>query len=157
MSKDFPYGVIEPCKIPDTADKILDEFFQITKELGIQACLGYGLCLGFYRDGGYIPGDNDLDVYALVPMSHKPLLESLNKHGFKEGASHGALANNTHFYRDQILLDIYFRMPEKFKFPFDIVQYKEKKYPMPNPVEEYLSKCYSNWKVKSDEMGKHCV
>ena len=63
--KKYPYGIVGPSTIPETADRVLDEFFQIAKQLKIRTCLSAGLCLGFVRDGGYIEGDNDLDVIVI--------------------------------------------------------------------------------------------
>jgi len=157
MAKGFPYGIKEPAKIPDVADKVLIEYFQIAKELKIPTCLAYGTCLGFVRDGGYIPSDNDLDVVA-VTVTNMPipaLSEALIKAGFKRGVTFPLPMNNVHFHKDGILVDIFFRKPEKFYAELDHVAYKGKDYAVPHPVEEYLSACYTDWKVKSGEMSKY--
>ena len=155
----FPYGVREPSEIPDIADNILDEYFAVIKELKLKACLAYGLCLGFVRDGGYIPGDNDLDVVAITPTNSltPDLSEALVKRGFKRGEIFPLPTNNVHFHKDNILLDIFFRKPELFYINFDKVMYKNKTYTIPYPVEEYLNTCYTNWEIKSNQAGKHGV
>lgn len=157
MAKDFPYGTEEPIKIPDVADKILKDYFDIVKTLKILSCIAYGLCLGFVRDGKYIPGDNDLDVVVVTASNilTPALLEALIEHGFKRGQSFLPPMNNTHFYKDGILLDIFFRKPEKFYAKLSHVTYKGRDYAVPHPIEEYLTKCYGDWKVKSEEPTKY--
>ena len=150
--KRHPYGIVDPFLQADIADVILDEFFQIAEQLKIRACLAYGLCLGFVRDGTYINGDNDLDIIVVSNGKEKiKLIDALEKNGFTRGRSFSSPYNNTHFHKDRILVDIYFRELKKFYSNFDSVQYKGKIYPTPSPIEEYLSACYSNWRVKENE------
>jgi len=153
----FPYGIVCPATIPDVADHILDEFFAITGELGIRSCIAFGLCLGLYRDGAYIEGDNDLDVIVTIPPQDTRLEEALRQHGFEMGAAHPAPAFNTHFHKERILLDVFWRPIGEFitVADFDTVTYRGKQYPAPHPVEEYLARCYTNWMVKSDEMTRY--
>ena len=157
MSKYFPYEVKAPKSIPEIADGVLDEFFAVVDKLNIRACLAYGSCLGFVRDGGYIDGDNDHDVVVILQTDElrTKLSESLTEHGFVIGQKYPPPLNNTHFVKNGVLLDIYFRADGEYYKKFGYVEYKGKKYPVPHPVEEYLSKCYTNWKVPSDEMGHY--
>ncbi|GAF83446.1 unnamed protein product, partial [marine sediment metagenome] len=60
-----PYGNIDPFKIPEMADKLLNEYWDIAESLGIQSFLCFGTCLGFVRDGGHMIGDNDIDIGIL--------------------------------------------------------------------------------------------
>ena len=150
--KQYPYGILEPADIPEIADRILGKFFQIAKQSKIRACLAYGLCLGFVRDGTYIEGDNDLDIIVVNNGEEKSkLIDAFEKNGFTQGRSFSPPYNNTHFHKDRILVDIYFRELKKFYSNFDSVQYKGKAYPTPSPIEEYLSACYTNWKIKEGE------
>lgn len=150
--KKYPYGIVGPSTIPETADRVLDEFFQIAKQLKIRTCLSAGLCLGFVRDGGYIDGDNDLDVVAICSGDKRDeLINSLKEHDFIPGRSFPPPHNNAHFHKDKILVDIFFREEKGFYSQFESVQYKGKLYPIPNPIEGYLSICYTNWKVKENE------
>ena len=151
--KKHPYGIVDPSIIPETADKILDDFFQITEQLKIRSCLAAGLCLGFVRDGGYIDGDNDLDVVAICVGDKKDkLINTLKEHNFSLGRSFPPPHNNAHFHKDKILIDIFFREAKRFYSEFESVQYKGKLYPIPSPIGEYLSTCYTNWKIKEDEV-----
>lgn len=149
--KKHPYGIIDPFLHVDIADGILDEFFCIAGQLKIKAFLAFGMCLGFVRDGGYIEGDNDLDVGVICNKEEKDMLiNSLKEKGFNQGRSYRH--NNIHFYKNKILLDIYFRESGEFYSKLDSVQYKGKQYPTPSPIEGYLSTCYSNWKIKEDQV-----
>jgi len=150
--KKYPYGIVGPSIIPKTTDKVLDEFFQITKQLKIRTCLAAGLCLGFVRDGGYIDGDNDLDMVAICTDDERnKLTNALKEHGFDAGRSFPPPHNNAHFHKNRILVDIYFRTPGKYYSQFGSVVYKGKSYPVPYPVEKYLSTCYTNWRVKENQ------
>lgn len=149
--KKHPYGIIDPFLQVDVADRILDEFFQITGQLEIKACLVFGLCLGFVREGKYIEGDNDLDMGVICNEEKKDtLINFLKKSGFNQGRSYRH--NNTHFHKNRVLVDIYFLESKGFYSNFDNVQYRGKAYPVPSPVKKYLSACYSNWKVKEDRV-----
>ena len=150
--KRHPYGIIDPSLRVSNADSVLDEFFQITEQLGIKACLAAGLCLGFVRDGGYIDGDNDLDVIVICTGDKRDkLIDTLKEHDFVPGRSFPPPHNNAHFHKDKILVDIFFREEKRFYSQFESVQYKGKFYPIPNPIEGYLSTCYTNWKVRENE------
>lgn len=152
--KHHPYGIIDPFLQVDIADSILEEFFRIARQLKIKAFLVFGLCLGFVRDGGYIEGDNDLDVGVVCNEEEKDrLVNSLKDNGFNEGRSFRH--NNTHFHKNKILLDINFRKFGEFYSNLDSVHYKGMEYPIPSPIEEYLSTCYSNWKIKENQASHY--
>lgn len=154
--KDHPRGVIDPFLQVNIADNILSEVFQITKQLKIKAFLAFGLCLGFFRDGGYIKGDNDLDIGVICNKEERiALINSLEKNDFIYGRTFSHPYNNTHFFKNRILVDIYWRKSDKFYSNLDSVQYKSKIYPIPSPIEEYLSACYTNWQIKEDEMTRY--
>ncbi len=149
--KKHPYGTIDPFSRVDIADNIMDEIFQIAGQLKMKAFLVFGLCLGFIREGGYIEGDNDLDIGVACNGEEKDrMIDSLKKKGFNQGRSYRH--HNTHFHKNKILVDIYFLESKGFYSSFDSVEYKGKTYPVPSPVKEYLSTCYTNWKIKEDEV-----
>lgn len=143
MSKFHPYGNIDPFKIPDTADKLLNEYWDIATSLNIQTFLYYGTCLGFVRDGGYIIGDNDIDVGILGGL--KELTARLVEKGFINRRTYG---KNRHFLKYGILFDVNFNFYNRNFFQsFDKVNYKNRDYNVPHPVEEYLKARYGDWKT----------
>ena len=147
--KKQPYGTVSPALHPAVADSVLDEFFQIIKQLKMVAVLEYGLCLGFVRDGKYIEGDNDLDVGVVCSDSKKrKLITRLEEQGFIRGRSF--YQSNTHFYKNKILVDVHFRTSDYgFYTKLENVSYKGKEYPVPSPVGAYLTIRYSNWQIKA--------
>ncbi len=152
--KKHPYGIIDPFLQVNIADSILDEIFQITGQLKIKTCLVFGLCLGFIRDGGYIEGDNDLDIGVICDEEKKNILiNSFKKNGFNQERS--CRNNNIHFYKNKVLVDIFFLEAKGFYSDFDSVQYKGKAYPVPCPVKEFLNACYSNWRIKEMQTARY--
>ncbi len=145
-----PYGTEEPSHIPGTVDRILNEFFPISKELKLRSCLIFGLCLGFVRDKAYIPGDNDLDLLVLTKTGG--LIPDVNnvfvKHGFTRKMYYPMPSGNTHFIKDNVLLDIYFRVGGEYYKRFGKVRYKDVVYDIPYPTDEYLTRCYGDWRKK---------
>jgi len=138
-----PYGNIDPFKIPKVADKLLNEYWDIAEALSISTFLHFGTCLGFVRDGGYIIGDNDIDVGILRGIEE--ITVALEKNGFVRKKKYRPC---WHFFKYDILLDIYFDFPDrKFLQSFDQVIYKNKAYNVPHPVEEYLKERYGDWKT----------
>lgn len=145
-----PYGTIEPGEIPEVADQVLDEFFRITKKLKLRAYLAFGLCLGFVRDKAYIPGDNDLDLVVLTKTGGltPDVNEALEANGFVRKASYPMPSGNTHFVKNNVLLDIYFRVDGKYYGTLGRVRYKGKIYAIPDDTDAYLTVCYGDWRTK---------
>ena len=148
----LPYGVSGPAAVPEIADAILAEFFQITYQLGIKAAIILGTCLGFYRDGTYLPGDNDLDVVAIADDEDRGYLtKKLILAGYLMGRTYPS--NNTHFVKDGILLDVFWRKAEGFYADFSGVPYKGcLAYPIPAKIDEYLTTCYRDWRDKTNKI-----
>ena len=148
----FPYDTIGIAEIPDIADRILDEYFRITSKLGIRACLIYGVCLGFVRDGDYLAVDNDLDVAAIVNEEKWiALTQAMVGNGFEQKDVF-PLDQHTHFVKDRILVDVFWRKAKGFYSEFESIECKGKSYPVPAPIDEYLTAVYGgNWRVDDPE------
>ena len=145
----IPYT--HPFYAEEQADKVLEDWDDICNELGIVHCLVFGNCLGMVREGGYIETHSDMDVYVR-DEDPSQLSKKLIEHGFVPGQNYTEspyLGAGQHFYRDEILLDISFELPddEEFLEAFDEVTYKERKYSVPHPIEEYLEHKYGNWRM----------
>jgi len=146
-----PYKNIDPFEIPEKADKTLNEYWDIAESLGITTFLLYGTCLGFVRDGGYIKGDNDIDVGILGGLDE--LIVKLVEDGFiKKGV--WLQRGNCHLFKHDTLLDIWFTFPNHtFLQSFSKVAYKGRSYNIPNPIEKFLEISYGDWKVPSSQKG----
>jgi len=157
MAKWRPYGTEEPSTLTEEADHVLAEFFQLTNWLHLKACLAFGTCLGFYRDGVYIPGDNDLDLVVVMhsDATKESLHTLLQARGFERKTSYDPPSGNTHFIKSGILLDVYPRKEGEYYKTFDRVAYKGHNYPIPHPVEEYLTTCYGDWKTPAQKSGHY--
>jgi len=144
-----PYRNTDPFKAPEAADKLLNEYLDIADELGIQTFLLYGVCLGFVRDGGYIEGDNDIDVGILGGINEFDRLKvELVKNGF---ICKRAWTTNAHFLRYNILFDVFFTFHDQkflqFYQTFDKAMHKGRNYNVPHPVEGYLEARYGDWRT----------
>lgn len=135
---------MDPFIIPESADKMLSEYFDVAEDLGTRTCLYYGTVLGFVRDNAYIEGDNDIDIAVFGG------LPALSAGLIKAGFTYLVLAkNNIHFMKYQVLLDIYFNdFRLQFFHQFDKIIYKDRSYFVPHPVFDYLEDRYGNWRVK---------
>jgi len=60
----------------EAADQLLETVDDVAESLGFKMCLTDGTCLGFVRDGGYIPYDGDLDVAVIADFETGYLSES---------------------------------------------------------------------------------
>lgn len=145
MDKWHPYGIIDPFKIPEAADRVLNSYWDIAERLGVQTFLLYGTCLGFVRESGYLEDDNDIDVGILGNLDR--LTEAMILKGF---INRRTLKGGTrHFTRENILFDVWFVFYSyKFLQSFDRVEYKGRFFNVPHPVEEFLVAIYGNWKTR---------
>ena len=141
------YGNIDPFKISDFADKVLNEYSDIADALKIKSFLFGGTCLGFVRDGGYIFADNDIDV-GIPEGKIEEITVGLVKAGFEH--KRDWCEHNRHFLKYDILLDvnyIFYPWERELLQSFDEVTYKGRAYNVPHPVEDYLKKNYGDWKT----------
>ena len=147
------WNSIAPSKQVEIADDILNEVFSIMKQLKIKTFLLFGTCLGFIRDSGYIQGDRDIDLGIIYNWKKKIdfLKQIFEANGFVVRRTIDK-SKHVHFIKNRTWVDIFFFSGyEEFYSKFDYVQYKNKEYPVPHPVEKYLNRCYSNWRVKEKE------
>ena len=153
--KPHPYGTVNPCRSTDSADAALDDALAVIDALGLKACLAFGTCLGFYRDGGYIDGDNDIDLVVLAePDEQDALIDAMSQAGFGVGSTCPPIRNR-HFYKYQTLVDIFWRKGINFYGELGAVEYKGRAYPVPLRIEEYLAACYADWRKPHREAAHY--
>jgi len=85
MEEKRNYIVKNPITNKKSADKILSEVDGIFKDIDLEYFLLFGTVLGFYRDNGYIIGDDDIDIGIKIYNSEyiKKIIFSFMQHGFQ--------------------------------------------------------------------------
>ncbi|MHA1150986.1 MAG: LicD family protein [Promethearchaeota archaeon] len=149
-----------------TMKNTLFKFDDICKELGITFFLLQGTCLGFYRDGGFIPGDGDIDLY--VKCSKKKLIklfEECEKRQIypEKNCFSNVFENakgeeiNRHLKVGSYWIDCYFKMLDDrkmFMIKTDKVEVFGRTFNCPHPVDAYLTLEFGNWKVKCGQKSR---
>ncbi len=147
-------------------DKCIFEFKEICDKLGIKCFLLLGTCLGFYRDKDYcedyMEGEfPDVDVGVICSKEELIILfKTLQDNGFTPGPyfRNPGWELNHHFYKHDVLLDIYFQFLEDVEpllENLESIDYKGVLFSVPSPVEEYLELEYGKtWKIPSDERSR---
>ena len=135
------------------ADKILEDFVDVCDDLNIRYCLAYGICLGFYREGGYIPWDSDLDVWIdCDPIKDGKFYVMLDR---LRGLGFAFQSDNHRFCRDNVWLDIFrgdYDGILSFVETFDTIVYNNRTYNIPYPVEGYLEHMYGeDWRIPNPD------
>lgn len=124
----------------EIADEVLMDVVDEAATLNAPVCLMYGVCLGFVRDGGYVPYDNDIDIHVYTTVNEwKRLMCSLKKRGFVIPDNN----DGAHIIKNKIMVDIS-RLDEPSP-QFDVVTYNGIQFNVPHPVEAYLESVYGDW------------
>lgn len=148
----------------EKAMEVLFEADDILKSLGIQYFLACGTTLGFYRGGGFIPWDDEIDIdifsEVFVPKFEEVKKEfikndfiaratfrgetskmSVFKHGVK--VAMGAIYDNGKGYRCLL----HTMVPSKFYEAPEIFIINGREFSMPGPISEYLTFYYGDWQT----------
>jgi len=151
--------MVYPCDAEAVTDKILRDFVGTCDDLGIRYCLIGGTCLGFYRDGSYIRGDNDIDIWVDCDPVESECYTALTGRLLELGFT---VYRSYHFSRDGILTDVWTRdrpptgqrgqiTAASFALlvdTFDTIVYNNRDYNIPHPAEEYLERFYGrDWRI----------
>jgi len=146
-----------PFENKEKADKFLEIWDDICNELGIRRSLIYGTALGFYREGGYIKGDSDIDVRVFCKRDKwDKMVAKLHEKGVTQTLPHGF-----GFYKDAVLMCI--ERCERVGvvtyqdgweitclpyYEFETIEYNGRKYNIPHPIEKYLEQRYgADWRT----------
>jgi len=146
-------GYIYPGTNPEKADKVLFEVLDLCKKMKIEVYLIFGTLLGFYRDGGYLFNDNDIDIFIKCEKKERELLKKeLIKRKFEIGTIPGSLPTiNIHTIKDQIFIDIWIKMRlslMKYYTGIKEIEYKGRMVPIPEDAEGFLEASYGEWKKR---------
>ena len=153
---------------PDDANELLCKFKKIIDKLGIKYWLTYGTALGFYRDGDFIPWDDDIDSHLDAHQMLEVGLEKIKKEFMAEGIvvrckDRGLNSKFSLFYKavKMQMQGVYeendtmhtklFHYPAKFYKNRQQFEYRGNMYFLPGPPDEYLAFCYDeNWREPKD-------
>jgi len=141
------HDCLVPYENTELADKVLFEFDDVVKSVGVTYFLLFGTVLGFYRDKSYIPHDHDIDVGIRCNFEKgQKLLDELEKKGFR-------LQERSILYwvfKNNIQIDIW-HMPGHAYNPYTdnlgVLIYKGREFNIPSPIELYLQAMYGDWKT----------
>lgn len=143
------------------------------KEHGATMFLLYGTALGLYRDGKFLPGDEDLDIGSFDADKRDAIAKTLAEKGFQistsyteEGGYHES--EMIHAWHDTHADIFFFKeseegwmakraeheepfvlLPPGTKREFEKVSIAGYEFNVLSPVEDYLSFCYDDWKDPS--------
>ncbi len=159
----------------DQADKALLAFKKVADGLGLDWCLFAGTALGMFRDGKFIPHDDDIDLAVKASTEKLDLLWwELSKAGFTVGrfCENVDGTKNRHTYYKEgtpqpeeggILVDVFYAFTEEEKnltMYYDAVPYKDELYLVPHPIEAYLQHAYGEWwnrELRNAAQGKEGI
>lgn len=157
------------------ADAALFAFADVADRLKLDWFLVAGTCLGLYRDGKYLPGDNDIDVGVLA--KHEQLQDlwwELYQAGFKIGrhCENADGTKNRHTYYKKgitwpdeggVLVDVFYAFTEdelNLIVNFGQIEYSGRDFLVPHPVQMYLQLTYGEWwdkSLRNQAIGKEGV
>jgi phosphorylcholine metabolism protein LicD len=175
----FPFDHNKP--LPPEAAATMASCCEALDKLRIIYRLTDGTILGLYRQGGFIPHDNDIDIDVLDCDRVDQVHAVMNANAMKLGRK-VVFKNRVHqlvYYNNgQIIFDMIFwysegdkiynysergyeRIQEKRFFEnLSTFEYKNRKYPMPSDIEEWLEKRFGNdWRIPKtykDDWKKEC-
>ena len=175
----FPFNFNSP--IPDGASEVMSMCCSALEKLNVNYRLTDGTILGLYRQGAFIPHDNDIDVDILDFGAMDLLRTSMKNLGMKLGRKavyKRQVHQLTYYSSNQVVFDMIFWysignqivnyseegykriQPKQYFTDLDSIKYDEKSYPMPSYIEEWLVLRYGeDWRTQKtykDDWKKEC-
>ena len=146
----------------DNATEALFKVDDCLKQKGLKYWLCYGTALGFYRDGNFIPWDDDIDIHTIA-SDYEAVFDEIKKifieNGFVVRAVKRDYSSKMSLFYKKIKIQIQgiyetddepdmiqtklFKYPKKFYYDkAEKYNYKGRDFLLPGPANEYLTFCY---------------
>jgi hypothetical protein len=171
----MPPDVTDPLK--SSAIKVLEDCCDALERSGYKYMLSCGTLLGAFREKGFIPHDNDLDVQIIGEVNAKTMNKIFSKMGMILGrkVTYKNAVQQLVYYCPvtKVVFDVcVFRIidgqafcyPEedcahihdaKYYNELDSIKLYGRFYPAPRPIEDWLKMHYGpNWSVPSSFKGR---
>tara|TARA_R100000808_G_scaffold367_1_gene2056 strand:- start:21184 stop:21843 length:660 start_codon:yes stop_codon:yes gene_type:complete len=138
------------------------------KQKGLKYWLCYGTALGFYRDGNFIPWDDDIDIHTIA-SDYEAVFDEIKdlfiENGFIVRAVKRDVSSKMSLFYKKIKIQIQgiyetedepgmiqtklFKYPKQFYYDkAEKYNYKGRVFLLPGPASEYLTFCYDkNWNI----------
>lgn len=171
-----------PFRVPELTDAVINHFDGIMKRYDLDYFIAAGTCLGIIRDGGYINGDQDVDMCVLYESQEQieKIKSELQRFGFEMKGidytnhedvikKYGKVPSGIHFFLHDILIDVHpmYKVNDSYYFSnickfdcsifndFGLIEYNDIVLRIPRDVEKYLKSMYLDWQTptKINEKG----
>jgi hypothetical protein len=138
----FPFDTTKP--MPKGAEDVMVRLCDILEEMGIRYRITDGTVLGLYRDKGFIPHDNDIDVDVLDCADVTEIEVRMRSAGMKLGrrvSQSGKIQQLTYYDNNFIIFDLIFWFSESDK----ILNYSEPGYLRTQPITYFSELGELSW------------
>lgn len=117
----------------------LKELDLIFRKYNVRYWMQDGTLLGYYRDNGFIPHDNDIDIGCRWSDFTQDIFFEIVNNGFEFKASHGRLEESLiiNFRKRSIPIDIYFYYTDGDRFYHCAAYGKARKYRVDFSYKEF--------------------
>jgi len=172
----FPFDVLQ--KMPPGAELIMEQCCNVLESTKATYRLADGTALGLYREGGFIPHDNDIDVEVLGDAQLEAISKLLFSSGMRLGRKmiyKGKIQQLVFYNEKNIIFDIVvwyelndstiinysergYRRSQDASFfnkgNLDSINFRGRQYPLPGEIEKWLEMRYGNdWRVPKTYKG----